>query len=1360
MVGAAPQVWVDCHSTVTPADGTPEAPYTTIQEGVDNVDSGGTVWVRPGVYDQGLTEELTGTMPAGRSRVSITKPLTLKSTGGKLVTFIRGAAATGKMPDGETPDPSYNETLGLGADAIRCIYVTESAANNATGVRIEGFTIENGYTMNDNKEPSGAYGQQVRRNLGGGVASVAPDGTSGDGVHNTLVVDSTIRNCAATRGGGALGGTFVRCFFTGNRCANNGAAGRNNRLYNCVLERANLSYNNLAMNCTFFGGGTAASNSKALINCLFLGNTSASDTTDSASATNCATISSTVLPGENNISSITAPVFKTPAPAYFGEDWGIVSGGDVIGAGAVELWNERVNNLPEDLRNVDFNGRPRFVDGKLSIGATEAIDASKLAGAPLCIGTSKLIVVGRDGAEYVCASNDMFYSETWPVQYKLRAVKNDQNQTPVRIKHFLDDSEQMWATRPSWDQDGYFYVTPYYDRDRVHKVTLEWNSAVRYVDAENGSDETGDGTAENPYKTITYACSRIGFGTIYVAPGIYSPGTQGTTVTGGIATTVFVPVNGFYHIRALGSKEETIIEGAIDPDTAETDALGCGPKAARAIYAESCTLFTGFTIRNGRTLTEKIEGVDNAEWGLGSACFRGNAFFTDCVLSNFVGNVLSVGAGGGIRRSLVSDCRNLSGTAAIQDCYISDSILKDFHGAPAVSTSCRLYNTTVYTEEVAPMAVAGSLSLNNSILLCGGSGLSAGNNATPTVNNSFLWGFESPRTASSMIDPFVVDAAAGDFRLWGDSPAVTQADLAVGIAPFLAGVDYYGTPYSNAWARGESFCGAVQDVRIGFAASAVNNVTDGAITPSGHFAVEDGEEVTFTAAEPNRNLKYFLVNGVVTPASADGKVTVRFDASKGVNTVQAVYANEWYVAPDGTGSGIDAEHPTSLQDALTKAVAGDTVYAAEGVYNTGSMLHTTPFKEGITPYIPARAFIRSGISLIGAGADKSIIEGAPDTAHDPDHGIGPNAVRGVVIETAAELAGFTVRYGHVDGAKSSSDPEDDNHHAGGILGRSGALIRDCNIVSNNAPRAAGARYGTYNRCRFIGNRCWVNGSAFRDATVNGCFFDWNVGPLVAHYYSAVRNSTFGRHNRQSVDDTSASTALGTCNSSIVIPNVLVCAGNITESTNLTFRNCVFPLGSMTGDVAVHENTVYGSQEELVLDERDAPVIGVNPAVDHGLASAWTLGDTDAAGNPRIQNARMDTGCYEADWKPRYSTDLAKRRLTVIEAPGMAYEGEGAKSLVIPEGTVVIEWANEPGFSSGKNAFKAQVSGTGSLVILLNGEEFRTLTAADGLVTLKFALSEQPVNTLTFTYMPGADDDGAAEISEFTAPAHGLRVIVR
>jgi len=174
---------------------------TNIQDAVDVVYAGGTVWVTNGVYQTGgraLDNSET-------NRVAVSKPLTVQSVNGPDTTVIDG--------DG----------------AMRCVYLTDGAA-------LAGFALNNGAIPGN----------------GGGVLCVS----------SRVVVSNCVlaANSAGNSGGGAFGGTLINCAFTNNYGYSGGAA-MSSSLDHCTLLN-NLSYygggacNSTLTGCTLTGNFT------------------------------------------------------------------------------------------------------------------------------------------------------------------------------------------------------------------------------------------------------------------------------------------------------------------------------------------------------------------------------------------------------------------------------------------------------------------------------------------------------------------------------------------------------------------------------------------------------------------------------------------------------------------------------------------------------------------------------------------------------------------------------------------------------------------------------------------------------------------------------------------------------------------------------------------------------------------------------------------------------------------------------------------------------------------------------------------------------------------------------------------------
>jgi hypothetical protein len=254
---------------------TPGPPYvswstaaTNIQDAVDVALAGDEIVVSNGVYSSG---ERVGPADTGTNRVTVTKPLNLRSVNGPDVTVIDGL------------------------DTVRCIYLTN-------GATLDGFTLGNGAGNGSGLQEGGGIlcesTNAVITNcvLAGNVAHNG-GGARGGTLNNCLVAGnvshgdgggangSTLNNCTVTNndagvGGGVYAGTVNHCVLAGN-IAPLGAGGASvSTLNNCTLSN-NLSQagsgagDSTLTNCTLirnsalFGGAVAGC---TLFNCVLIGN--------------------------------------------------------------------------------------------------------------------------------------------------------------------------------------------------------------------------------------------------------------------------------------------------------------------------------------------------------------------------------------------------------------------------------------------------------------------------------------------------------------------------------------------------------------------------------------------------------------------------------------------------------------------------------------------------------------------------------------------------------------------------------------------------------------------------------------------------------------------------------------------------------------------------------------------------------------------------------------------------------------------------------------------------------------------------------------------------------------------------------
>lgn len=188
----------------TTGNGTSGLPYQTIQRAVTQANPGDTVLVSPGTYAAGEVNE----SGSGKSRVAITKNITVRSTQGAQRTIIRGR--------------KNSEDIPYGVNSVRCVYMT-------TGV-LDGFTLLEGYA---NAFSPPLYQMDASVINGGGVC--VPVGNRTPEINNCIIT-----GCSAYRGGGAYWGTLNNCTVVYNRSntPNNGGG-----VWGCAVNNSIVRFN-------------------------------------------------------------------------------------------------------------------------------------------------------------------------------------------------------------------------------------------------------------------------------------------------------------------------------------------------------------------------------------------------------------------------------------------------------------------------------------------------------------------------------------------------------------------------------------------------------------------------------------------------------------------------------------------------------------------------------------------------------------------------------------------------------------------------------------------------------------------------------------------------------------------------------------------------------------------------------------------------------------------------------------------------------------------------------------------------------------------------------------------------------------
>ena len=1295
---------------------------TNIQDAVNLCVDGDTVIVDDGEYSETTNYNISGQGDVP-TVVIIKKRIHLVSRNGKAKTHI-----VGKWSD---------DGKGAGAGAHRGIYVT--AANTL----IENFTIRDCATAGDSSGVNNHFAN------GGGVAASA----------TAFLVGCTVDNCRAGQGG-ALGYSVrpINCVIS--RCRANGTIQANYRTsyaYNtifvacgdgasghCLLSNVQ---NELAINCTFVNNTVPAgypnsSKTANLQNCVFIDSTS--ETYSRTVPKNCVTTKT--ASGDRVVSTATENKNKTGASTYqylspAAEDWRVVAGAAVIDVGNASFISGASSWLPTEYAAVDFYGNPRTSGTAVDAGAVEA----QGAGVTPAAGFITLAEAGTVTAGGVSTAVPPDRAGLWlgftahPGQVRivptLAAGK-------TFYGYILSGCWDSYATDlsdgfryPDRNADGGIWFTPPPVGEGV-SLTQKLVVNVRRV------GPTGD------FATIQEAVDASdNWDLVLVAPGRYTAtGDQVVTVTKAIS------------IRSEAGPEQTVIDGE-----GARRCVHVGSNSSN-LQIQGFTLTGGFHADVGGAFYSAPLSTSNND-----TVIKGiRPQLTDCIISNNVAKLAAGATGAWIQRCLFTDNRQTDDAndrgAAVRNSLVSGSVIRDNpHGNIAAAAYCRIYNTTFAEADTSTLKknTYRPFDRNTTVINCavyGGYVDNVNTAITPPAGNVHEAGSGSTETwvANYEAGEVFADGVKGDLRMIAGVEATRKGSAsAVDVFRFQSGsIEGKAIRYVN----GAPVPGALQEMVRMLVASC--DSARGTVSPSGMIKVNDGESVDFTATTVNEAHRVigWVVDGV-TNETASATYAYTVDYSKPAFSIEPLFSSDLYVNANVTDDSGDGSTPGTAKKTLAAiaalALSGDTIHAAPGDYDEGTMLQTAEIvKKGSNPYSPSRIELAAGVWLVSdEGADVTFITGNAIK--------GENGIRCVAAHAGAVIRGFTLRNGATSGV--TGDEYDCN--MGGIVlapkatsATATALIEDCVITNGNARTGGCVAGGRLHRCRIATGYSGAGASLAQNSSLDQCVAVGFSNTGVRNHYG-IRSSVVVNTGTGSVQCDLSAVGDSVCENSIIaIQNN---DAQVSGAVHKNLRNCIWNVGGNVAKIddatccnvitcAVNMATRTTALASLGLDEFGRPSAGA-PSIDRGdSALLANLADalTDIDGNQRIYNAAVDLGACEYVCTNEFTAAVCERRSCVTDASPMTCLADGG--LAIPDGEdLFLRWKSR---TAGEKAKLTVELASGANLLVYAGEQLLGTLTASGTHELTAPAPQADLRLVA--------SGGAATVASFGPDRFGMALIIR
>lgn len=598
--------YVDVNST------NPVPPYASwataanvIQDAVDTAVNGDEVLVTNGLYETGgrtINDGIT-------NRVAVTNTITLRSVNGPIATIIKGYQDT-------------NNFYRLGPSAVRCVYLTNSAA-------LIGFTITNGGTRAVWEEPptettlgGGIYCESSSETVSNCIVVGNVSGYYGGGVYWGTISHTSISNNWAVFGGGGADSSVLRHSLISSNSAfyadyGSGGGVHGSFLTNCILTR----------NLAAYGGGA---NDSVLHNCAVYANTS---TYQGGGTHTCTLFNCTVTINSAQVGGGMVTGTATNSIVYFNSA--------PVGANHYESGLDHTATTPLISGTGIFTNAPILTDAwhltadspGRAAGAFAFTTGTDLDGEawlnPPSVGADEFnsgTITGplniQITATYTNVTTNFLVNLTGIINGHARASRWDfgdgtiSSNTPVVSHH--------WVTPGNYTVT----LTAYNDSfpsEVSNTLNIQVSDTPRYVALDNPNPVW-------PYASWATAATNIQDavdaavvgGLVLVSNGVYETGARTIGGYTSLSNRVVVPFP--LTLRSVNGPEVTTIKGY------KMSGPATGANAVRCIYLAEGSSLAGFTLTNGAT--SSFGNYISDIYGGGAYCAAASVTIFNCAIRN------------------------------------------------------------------------------------------------------------------------------------------------------------------------------------------------------------------------------------------------------------------------------------------------------------------------------------------------------------------------------------------------------------------------------------------------------------------------------------------------------------------------------------------------------------------------------------------------------------------------------------------------------------------------------------------------------------------------------------------------------